>query len=261
MQGMGNLSWSDYDYDLRLNSDSMWSALLLRLTWGEEVNPNQICLITGRLSYMTYNPNESTLFLTVLIIFLAEVYENNQENQNVQSAASQLTCKICWEAVVGIIFLPCSHLVCCVQCSAAMTQCPVCRTGVAGTIKVNIWLILTLCQKSFRLHHEFYLVFRVNAVAHTAFMPLLVFFITVFLGCNCSNPWMHESRGGHDCVSGVLIYCNKSFLLYKLSLAKTKKKYCLHYTCITSISKYYLNWLHAHNSNWQHLWPACSFAS
>mgnify|MGYP001793578839 CR=1 FL=1 len=120
----------------------------------------------------------------------------HSSSQMVKNATSQLTCKICWEAVVGIIFLPCSHLVCCVQCSAAMTQCPVCRTGVAGTIKVNIWLILTLCQKIFRLHHEFYLVFRVNAVAHTAFMPLLVFFITVFLGCNCSNPWMHESRGG-----------------------------------------------------------------
>ena len=71
-------------------------------------------------------------------VHFVEGDSEHSSSQMVKNATSQLTCKICWEAVVGIIFLPCSHLVCCVQCSAAMTQCPVCRTRVAGTIKVNI---------------------------------------------------------------------------------------------------------------------------
>ena len=82
-------------------------------------------------------------------IFITDGDNRNSNSQMVKNATSQLTCKICWEAVVGIIFLPCSHLVCCVQCSAAMTQCPVCRTRVAGTIKVNIWsYVMYKCQYS-----------------------------------------------------------------------------------------------------------------
>ena len=74
----------------------------------------------------------------LISLYITDGDNGNSNSQMVKDATSQLTCKICWESVVGIIFLPCSHLVCCVQCSAAMTQCPVCRTRVAGTIKVNI---------------------------------------------------------------------------------------------------------------------------
>ena len=54
---------------------------------------------------------------------------------NVRDAISQLTCKICFSAVVGIIFLPCSHLVCCVSCAPAMVDCPICRKTVNGTVQ------------------------------------------------------------------------------------------------------------------------------
>ncbi|XP_067940647.1 death-associated inhibitor of apoptosis 2-like [Watersipora subatra] len=54
-----------------------------------------------------------------------------------QLIKSQLTCKICLSDIVGIIFIPCGHLVCCTMCSAAMSQCPICRHSINGTIKAN----------------------------------------------------------------------------------------------------------------------------
>ena len=54
---------------------------------------------------------------------------------NVRDAINQLTCKICFSAVVGIIFLPCGHLVCCVSCAPAMVDCPICRKTVNGTVQ------------------------------------------------------------------------------------------------------------------------------
>ena len=54
-------------------------------------------------------------------VHFVEGDSEHSSSQMVKNATSQLTCKICW-----------------VQCSAAMTQCPVCRTRAAGTIKVNI---------------------------------------------------------------------------------------------------------------------------
>ena len=54
---------------------------------------------------------------------------------NVRDMMTQLTCNICFSAVVGIIFLPCGHLVCCVSCAPAMVDCPICRKTVNGTVQ------------------------------------------------------------------------------------------------------------------------------
>ena len=54
---------------------------------------------------------------------------------NVKDMITQLTCKICFSAAVGIIFLPCGHLVCCVSCAPAMVDCPICRKTVNGTVQ------------------------------------------------------------------------------------------------------------------------------
>ena len=51
---------------------------------------------------------------------------------------SNMTCKICLDAPVGELFLPCRHLVCCVECSLSVTACPVCREAIIGTIKTFI---------------------------------------------------------------------------------------------------------------------------
>ena len=57
---------------------------------------------------------------------------------NVRDMITQLTCKICFSAAVGIIFLPCGHLVCCVSCAPAMVDCPICRKTVNGTVQAFI---------------------------------------------------------------------------------------------------------------------------
>ena len=46
-----------------------------------------------------------------------------------------LTCRICTENPVSVVFLPCSHLVCCLDCAPAMRKCPICHELVKGTIK------------------------------------------------------------------------------------------------------------------------------
>ena len=45
-----------------------------------------------------------------------------------------ITCKVCLDAVVGELFLPCAHLVCCVQCSKSMDNCPMCREKIKGRL-------------------------------------------------------------------------------------------------------------------------------
>ena len=46
-----------------------------------------------------------------------------------------LVCKICREKDVAAAFLPCGHLVCCLDCAPAMRKCPSCGEVIKGTVK------------------------------------------------------------------------------------------------------------------------------
>jgi hypothetical protein len=45
------------------------------------------------------------------------------------------SCAICFERQKVIIFMPCSHLASCVECSVALQTCPICRKKVEATIR------------------------------------------------------------------------------------------------------------------------------
>jgi len=47
----------------------------------------------------------------------------------------QRTCKVCMDGEVGVVFLPCGHLCCCVLCAPSLRDCPVCRTNIQGTVR------------------------------------------------------------------------------------------------------------------------------
>ncbi|XP_060525417.1 baculoviral IAP repeat-containing protein 7-B [Cylas formicarius] len=44
-------------------------------------------------------------------------------------------CKICMDAEVGIVFLPCGHLATCVNCAPNLEDCPVCRCAIKATVR------------------------------------------------------------------------------------------------------------------------------
>jgi hypothetical protein len=55
-----------------------------------------------------------------------------QENQRLKDLR---TCKICMDNEIGVVFLPCGHLICCVQCAPSLRDCPLCRQSIHGTVK------------------------------------------------------------------------------------------------------------------------------
>lgn len=55
-----------------------------------------------------------------------------EENKRLKDARE---CKICMADEVGVVFCPCGHLVSCVQCAPAVTNCPVCRAVIKGRVR------------------------------------------------------------------------------------------------------------------------------
>ncbi|XP_060585987.1 E3 ubiquitin-protein ligase XIAP-like [Ruditapes philippinarum] len=47
----------------------------------------------------------------------------------------QMMCKVCMDKDANTVFLPCGHLVSCVDCANALRKCAVCRTIIQGTVR------------------------------------------------------------------------------------------------------------------------------
>jgi baculoviral IAP repeat-containing protein 7/8 len=69
--------------------------------------------------------------------------ENNEEKiskceQGASASRNDDTklCKICYSNEKEVVFIPCSHLVSCTECSLSLKTCPICRKRIDGTIRV-----------------------------------------------------------------------------------------------------------------------------
>lgn len=66
-----------------------------------------------------------------------------QANSNTELSTSpsderrlkNVECKICMAEEVGVVFLPCGHLLSCVMCAPAMSSCPLCRQLIRGRVR------------------------------------------------------------------------------------------------------------------------------
>ncbi|XP_071444018.1 death-associated inhibitor of apoptosis 1-like [Hetaerina americana] len=47
-------------------------------------------------------------------------------------------CKICYASELGVVFLPCGHMVACVKCAPSLPVCPVCRQKPTHTVRAII---------------------------------------------------------------------------------------------------------------------------
>ncbi|XP_014228800.1 death-associated inhibitor of apoptosis 1-like isoform X1 [Trichogramma pretiosum] len=56
----------------------------------------------------------------------------NNEKKSIDDAR---VCKICYNEELGVVFLPCGHMVACVKCAPGMTTCAVCRETVTMTVR------------------------------------------------------------------------------------------------------------------------------
>lgn len=48
------------------------------------------------------------------------------------------TCLVCLDSPLEVAFVPCGHLAVCFACSLRLTDCPVCRTAIRGTLRVRL---------------------------------------------------------------------------------------------------------------------------
>ena len=81
--------------------------------------------------------------------FEKDTTEHRVEHEDIQEELDELTeankklkdktlCKICLDEEVEMVFLPCRHLTCCMDCGKAVRHCPVCRTLILGHVTTSL---------------------------------------------------------------------------------------------------------------------------
>lgn len=65
--------------------------------------------------------------------FLQMYAEKEKEKE-----ATNSVCKICMTNDLCVLFLPCKHLACCMNCSVALSHCCICRKDICGYLKVYL---------------------------------------------------------------------------------------------------------------------------
>ncbi|KAJ8970256.1 hypothetical protein NQ317_018118 [Molorchus minor] len=74
--------------------------------------------------------------------------EKCEKSDKETEAAEKTLCKICYKNELGVVFLPCGHIVACVDCAAALKNCAVCRRPLEATVRHLRFKTLTSTQHS-----------------------------------------------------------------------------------------------------------------
>lgn len=62
-------------------------------------------------------------------------YFSESLEEEVRRLREARLCKICMDKEVGVVLLPCGHLVTCVLCASSLPRCPVCRENIKATVR------------------------------------------------------------------------------------------------------------------------------
>ena len=46
------------------------------------------------------------------------------------------SCCVCYNKLPCVVFLPCRHMINCVECALSISKCPVCRTNIEYSFKI-----------------------------------------------------------------------------------------------------------------------------
>ncbi|XP_053389086.1 uncharacterized protein LOC123557975 [Mercenaria mercenaria] len=63
---------------------------------------------------------------------------NSMTSEEKQSLDHERSCKICYGEEACVVFLPCSHMIACENCSSMLQNCAMCRSLIRGSFVVEL---------------------------------------------------------------------------------------------------------------------------
>jgi len=77
-------------------------------------------------------PSVSTSASSVDVGRTSDEVALQEENRKLRDAR---LCRVCMDKETNTVFLPCGHFVCCETCAKSLSECPICRDVIRGTVR------------------------------------------------------------------------------------------------------------------------------
>lgn len=61
-------------------------------------------------------------------------------NRQESSIPDSVVCKICFKEKLEVLFLPCRHVIACIQCAVTLDLCAICRQPFTLTMRVGLYV-------------------------------------------------------------------------------------------------------------------------
>ncbi|KAK9871332.1 hypothetical protein WA026_011599, partial [Henosepilachna vigintioctopunctata] len=58
-----------------------------------------------------------------------------EERERNNAEESSTLCKICYKNELAVVFLPCGHMVACVDCASGLKECAICRKEIQANVR------------------------------------------------------------------------------------------------------------------------------
>lgn len=86
----------------------------------------------------TLLPNRTSLRRTLSAPASRSSESEESLEEKLERMQEERTCKICMDAEVGVVFLPCGHFSCCADCANGIELCPMCRSPIHEMVRTYL---------------------------------------------------------------------------------------------------------------------------
>lgn len=93
---------------------------------------------SGNNTPKVLSPAAATTPVATPVATVSSSQSSHSLEEEYQRLKEQKVCKVCMDEEVGVVFLPCGHLITCVNCAPALRDCPLCRTPIRGTVRTYL---------------------------------------------------------------------------------------------------------------------------
>jgi len=119
----------------------------LRLeNYGKHINPwLSHRFLASKCTYINLNytlevsqTNTCTGYFRKLWSDIKTLFQKERKDSTVVDYIRDISCKVCMENIAEYVFLPCGHLVTCLNCSTTQHICPICRVQIASILRIFV---------------------------------------------------------------------------------------------------------------------------
>ena len=86
----------------------------------------------------TLRPDRTSLRRTLSAPASRSSESEESLEEKLERMQEERTCKVCMDAEVGVVFLPCGHFSCCANCANGMDLCPMCRSPIHEMVRTYL---------------------------------------------------------------------------------------------------------------------------